>query len=328
MGDLFIDLGAIQSLKMAAPQSNVHDISGSPRWLFEERYYGLRKKIMEKMIPASAIGKLIIGRERWDRQVSKVVDWALKTDKSLRNLFDLGLYMKADYAVISGCVLNDYTVRRYGPTLLNLKGQNIKIIFNGAGGSSYSRSEVNTIRKFLSKIEPHAFITRDEQAFKEYQDLARYPYNGVDCGFFINDFFQPSELQLPKYAVLTFDRQPEPDMRLNYDLVIRTHHTNLLGGIPKEFFDKPNTLISDSPKDYLYIYANADVIHSDMLHACVPTLSFGRPCKLYHETPRSLLFDRVGLEEIKKSKIVYPDTSRIEKEKGKQIAFLSEILSI
>ena len=327
MGDLFIDLGAIQSLKMAAPQSNIHDVSGSPKWLFEDRYYGLRKKIMEKMIPASAIGKLIMGRDRLDRHVSKVSDWAFKTDKSLKNLFDLGLYMKTDYVVISGCVLNDYTIRRHGPTLMNLKRKNVKIIFNGAGGSNYGKSEVNIIRKFLSKIKPHAFISRDEQVFERYQDLARHTYSGVDCGFFINDFFQASELELPKYAVLTFDRQPEPNLRLNYDLVIRTHHTNLLGDIPKEFFDKPNTLISDSPEDYLNIYASADVIHSDMLHACVPTLSFGRPCKLYHETPRSLLFDRVGLEEIK-IKIIYPDTYRIEKEKGKQIAFLSEILSV
>ncbi len=326
MGDLFIDLGAIQSLKMAAPEANIHDVSGSSRWLFEDRYYGLRRRIMEKMIPASAIGKLIVGRERWNLHIGKVPDRVLKTDKSLKNLFDLGLYLKADYAVISGCVLNDYTIRRYGPTLLKLKSKNVKIIFNGAGGSSYDRSEVDITRKFLTKIEPHAFISRDERVFKNYKDLAHYSYSGVDCGFFVNDFFQPSELELPKYVVLTFDRHPEPNLSLNYDLVIRTHHA-LVGGIPKEFFDKPNTLISDSPEDYLTIYANADVLHSDMVHACVPAISFGRPCKFYHKTPRSLLFDRVGLEEIRKFKMVYPATYRIEKEKRKHVAFLSEVLS-
>ena len=326
VGNLFIDLGSIQSLKMAVPQSKVHNVSGSARRLFEDRYYGLRKKIMEKIMFTSAIGKPIIGRERWDYHVSRVHDWALKADKSLENLFDLGLYMKADYAVISGCVLNDYTVRRYGSTLLNLKRKNVKIIFNGVGGSSYRTSELNIIRKFLRKIKPYAFISRDVQAFKNYQDLARYSYNGVDCAFFVNDFFQPVELELPKYAVLTFDQQPEPNLRLDYDLIIRTHH-KLLGRIPKEYFDKPNTLISDSVEDYFNIYANADVLHSDRVHACVATLSFGRACKLYHETVRSLLLDRVGLEEIK-IKIVYPDTYRIEKEKGKQITFLSEILSV
>jgi len=326
MGNLFIDLGSIQSLKMATPQSKILDVSGSPRRLFDDRYYGLRKKIMEKLIPTSAIGKLIIGRERWDRHVSKLKDWTLKADKSLKNLFDLGLYLKADYAIISGCVLDNNTVRLYGTTLLNLKRKNVKIIFNGVGGSSYSKLEVNMVRKFLSKIEPYAFISRDMRAFESYQDLARHSYNGIDCGFFVNEFFQPGELELPKYAVLTFDRKLEPNLRLDYDLIIRTHHT-LLGGIPKEYFDKPNTLISDSPEDYFNIYANSDVLHSDRVHACVAALSFGRPCKLYYETPRSLLFERLGLEEIKIN-IVHPDTYIIKKEKEKQIAFLSEILSI
>jgi len=61
------------------------------------------------------------------------------------------------------------------------------------------------------------------------------------------------------------------------------------------------------------------------VHACVATLAYGNPAQLYSTTPRSLLFDRVGLPDIR-DKVVYPDLKRLNKEKEKQVEFLSSIL--
>lgn len=83
-------------------------------------------------------------------------------------------------------------------------------------------------------------------------------------------------------------------------------------------------MVSDSADDYLYLYANADCVYTDRVHACVPTISFGNPCKFYYSTPRTLLFERIGIENTKS--MMYPDTHRIETEKKKQVEFLSDIL--
>ena len=88
---------------------------------------------------------------------------------------------------------------------------------------------------------------------------------------------------------------------------------------------KKNDLISDFPDDYLNIYANCASTHSDRVHACVAALSFGKKAQYYSTSSRSLLFDRVGLSEIR-GRPVYLDRDEIEFEKDNQIAFLRTIL--
>lgn len=325
MGNVFIDLGSIQSLRMAAPESTIYQVSGLSRILFENRYYGWSKNILHRIFRAYPnLGMKIMGR-RWRELQIKVENRMLDSRKSLKNIFDLGLFMKADFVVIAGCILDiTHAIRLYGATLLKLSRENIKIILHGVGGASYSQAESEGVRKFLKKIKPYAFISRDEPTFERYNHLARYSYNGVDCAFFLSDFFQPAKLDLPKYTVLTFDMHPEPDLHLGNKLIVRTHH-KFIGGIPKRYFDKPNTLISDLPEDYLNTYANAASVHSDRVHACVPAISFGTPCKLYFRTPRALLFNRIGLEGINE-KLTCANEYELKKEKEKQVAFLSEIL--
>jgi len=322
MGNVFIDLGSMQSLRMAAPESTICQVSGLPRILFENRYHGWSKNILHKTFDHPTFGERIMGR-RWHELQIKVENRMLDS-QSLKNMFDLGLFIKADFVVIAGCILNNYVIRLYGATLLKLSRQNIKIILNGTGGGSYSQAEREVVTKFLKKIKPYAFISRDEPTFERYNHLARYSYNGIDCAFFLSDFFKPANLNLPKYIVLAFDKYPEPDLRLDNKLIVRTHH-KFIGGIPKRYFGKPNTLISDLPEDYLNIYANAASVHSDRVHACVPAISFGTPCKLYYRTCRALLFNRIGLEGINE-KLTCADEYELKKEKEKQVAFLSEII--
>ena len=60
------------------------------------------------------------------------------------------------------------------------------------------------------------------------------------------------------------------------------------------------------------------------MHACVLTLAFGKPAKLYSGTPRAALFDKVDAGSVR-NKLTYPNLKKIEKEKERHVRFLSEI---
>ena len=80
--------------------------------------------------------------------------------------------------------------------------------------------------------------------------------------------------------------------------IIRTRHSTQ-PSMTKILYAAPNTLASDVPYDYLNLYANAEAVFSDRVHACVPSLAFGIPTMFYGNTPRSGIFDRVGLNDIR-----------------------------
>jgi len=328
MGNAFVDLGSIQALKKARPQSVINAISGSQRVYFENKSYGHQKKI-EKSIPSNLIK--IFGEDRYKSLIGKISNRVVNADSSFVNFFDLPCHFDSDYVAISGCTLNDYTIKRYGSTLLRLAKKGLKIIFNGAGGEDYSESEILCVQRFLRKIGLYALISRDHKAFESYEHLAQYCYDGIDCAFFMNDYFISRGLRrtnIENYVVLCFDRTPEPKINTSKK-IIRTHHSPLgrpweFPTLPRRYYDKPSTLVSDSADDYLYIYAGADIVHTDRIHACVPALAFGNPCRLYYNTQRALLLNRIGVSDFERA--IYPDTQRIEKEKKRQVSFLSDVL--
>ena len=97
--------------------------------------------------------------------------------------------------------------------LQRFEKKKVRIIINGGGGSNYSDEEVSEFRKFLKKIKPYAFVSRDEHSFENYNDLAEYSLNGIGCAFFIDDYFTPAKLELPKYVIVNFDNHPEPELK-------------------------------------------------------------------------------------------------------------------
>lgn len=318
IGNAFIDLGSIQSLKMAAPKSTVHFVSEFPRWLF-----GIQSRSAKKRLFIRFARKL----PEWMREIPGIKDSIpKKVSENVRYCFDLMSAIKSDYAVVSGVMLCEEFIELFGPIFLKLKEDKVKIIINGGGGANYSDKEISEVRKFLERINPYAFISRDKQSFKNYQDLAEHSLNGIDCAFFTNNYFTPAKLKLPKYVILNFDYHPEPKLNIQDRLIIRTHHS-CWGGISKRYLGKNNLFISGTPDGYLNLYANTEALYSDRVHACVATLAFGHPCRLYYaEIPRASLLDRVGATTIR-HKLTYPDTEKIEKEKKKQVRFLSYILT-
>ena len=333
IGNAFIDLGSIQSIKVAAPDSSIYTVSGYPRILFERKLRSQMEKMLEKVYKNRAIKKLNRRTTYIKSKILKRNQILKEPNNSLENCFDLGRTVKSDYATFSGMILYDSFIKRYKSIILDLKKKNVRIIFNGVGGPSYSEGEIVRVRKFLKEISPYAFVSRDEKAFECYQDLAEYSYDGIDCGFFVNDYFTPPKLDLPEYVILNFDKLREPKFNITDKIVIRTHHwySEEYGKIPRRYFTMPNTLISDSPDDYLALYSNTSAIFSDRVHACVVTLSYGRPAELFvgddaEVLNRMSLFKRIGADSIT-NRLTYPDTERIEREKEKQVRFLYEILT-
>jgi hypothetical protein len=303
IGNAFIDLGSLYSIRKALKESNVVLSSNWPKCFLSR----------------GALSNLV-----------RVLDGSI-TD-STSNLFDVREAIKADYAVFSGATLGERYMKSCFFDKLLKKNKNTKFIINGGGGGPYSEREIEIVRDHLKRINLYAFISRDEKAFKAYEGIAEHSFNGIDCSFFINDYFKPPTLDLPRYITLTFDKIKEPKLNNEKRTIIRTHHwcwseSGFLKRLLyyKGGFNKKNTLISDLPEDYLIIYANTEETHSDRVHGCVPTLAFGKPAKLYSDTPRALLFDRVNAGTIK-NRLTYPDMKKIEKEKERQVRFLSEIL--
>jgi len=261
---------------------------------------------------------------------------------------DLAELMVVDYVVVSGMNLCDEFIENQGPILKNLSARKTKIIFNGCGGRLYDRREIDNFRKFLSDIKVHAFISRDNASFHNYKDSCSKSYNGIDCGFFLSDMFDPAPLIINNYVVYNFDSIEEPDIE-NTRKILRTHHScsKIFPGMANKnailtvrtrtpflrihrrnssmkCFKHSGTLISEAPEDYLNLYAHAYAVHSDRVHACVVALSFGNLARLYSASPRGALFDRVRVGEIK-NRLVKLDQTELAIEKKNQISFLKEI---
>ena len=306
IGNAFIDLGSMYTIEKALKESNVVLSSNCPKCFLSRGALSNPARILDGSI----------------------------TD-STSNLFDVRNAIKADYVIFSGAILTERWLKLcFLDKLLN-KNTDTKIIINGGGGSSYTEREFEIVRDYLNKMNLYAFISRDEKTFKEYKGIAEHSFNGIDCVFFVNNCFEPPTFDLPEYITLTFDKSKAPKLNNEKRMIIRTHHMcwSQSGGFLKKIyykykqnFNKKNTLISDLPQDYLTIYANTKETHSDRVHACVPTLAFGKPAKLYSGTPRAALFNRVNAGSIR-NKLTSLNLKKIEKEKERHIRFLSEILN-
>jgi len=280
---------------------------------------------------------------------SELPKWFFKINqKNMDNSIDLAELMEIDFLVVSGMVLCDAFIELEGPIIQKLSDRGVKIIFNGCGGSNYTKVEVDNFRRFLESIKVCGFISRDEVSYNNYKDCFPKSHNGIDCAFFLSEAFDPAPLTIKDYVVYNFDSMEEPKIE-NTKKIIRTHHscsqlfpttvTNrgllTIGSrmpfirIVKHnennvYFKYKDTLISDIPDDYLNIYANAYATYSDRVHACIAALSFGNLARLYSTTPRASVFDRVGVREIKE-KLVKLDMDKLNVDKERQISFLREI---
>ena len=254
---------------------------------------------------------------------SQLPRWFFQNNsQDMKKSLDLAESMDIDYVVLSGMSLCDSFIDVQGPILKSLLSRGVKIVFNGCGGENYSKTEVNNFSKFLESLHIKGFISRDNISYDHYKDCCPKSYDGIDCAFFLQEAFKPASLALKDYIVYVFDAIKEPKIE-NNRRIIRAHHS-CFGTVPKEWFKYKDTLISDIPEDYLNLFANAHAVYSDRVHACIATLSFGNYARLYSDTQRAHLFERVGVGDIG-DKLVQLDMKKLQHDKKKQIEFLQGI---
>lgn len=179
---------------------------------------------------------------------------------------------------------------------------------------------------FVRQLNPIGFVSRDDASYEMFSGLVVQAYKGIDCAFFLPEAYSPLPLILSPYVVATFDSVPEPRLDLNGRRLIRAHH-DCWGPPRRTYLRTGNTLISDIPYDYLALYANAEEVHSDRVHACVAGLAYGRRVRFYHPTPRASLFDPVKAVGIKE-RLVQLDMELLSMKKRAQVGVVKEVITM
>ena len=113
----------------------------------------------------------------------------------------------------------------------------------------------------------------------------------------------------------------------NYLIVRTEHRTN--PHFAWKIYKNSNSVASDDPYTYFTVYANASLVLSDRVHACLIALAYGKPAMLFTSSPRSRLFERLGFVE-EKAITKAPaslDMDLLELEKKKQLDFLADVAS-
>ena len=272
--------------------------------------------------------KTALGKEGSVFHVGGMSGYLFSTKGKSANTLPIGEIIDCDYVVNAGMTLcYDHLIAALSAYQQFTK-RGTKIIFLGGGAGQYTDKEVKKVREIMKKFPLYVLISRDRYTFEKYGELAQHSYDGIDCGFFINDCTKPIPLNITDFDVMNFDNLDEP--RINHEgrQVIRTHHSCCPSFLKKEYFKYPNTLISDLPSDYLTLYAQAKVTYSDRVHACIPALAFGNLAKMYFksEDKRLHMFERIGASDVDKMPVRL-DLERINIEKKNQILFLQTLFN-
>jgi hypothetical protein len=106
--------------------------------------------------------------------------------------------------------------------------------------------------------------------------------------------------------------------------IIRPEH-RFSPHIKVKIYKRPNSIVADEPYTYLTLYGNSTLTLSDRVHACVATLAYGNPAMLFSLSPRTRIFDRLGLSDIRK-KPMSLSRDQLETERQGVLNFLKHSL--
>ena len=279
-------------------------------------------------------------------EMPKWLAWINRAD--MGRVVDVAEIMETDFIVVAGMTLCDEFIEVQGPVLRKMAARGVKIIFLGASLYLYTQTEIDNFKRFLEKLKPHGFMSRDRESFNHFKDLAP-SYDGVDCAFFVREAFQPAKLTVKDFVIYNFDAMDEPEIEVHGKKILRTQHAcfevtpssfdrsrktyyfknrwpfiQRNNEAAKKFYGRDGMMISDIPDDYLHLFANTYATYSDRVHACIPTLSFGNKARLYTTSSRALLFDRAGVGDVK-TKLVSLNQEKIDTEKKSQIEYLRQL---
>ena len=199
----------------------------------------------------------------------------------------------------------------------NIKRAGGKIAFLGFGAEQYDDKERNVVIKVLEELKPLLLVTRDEKTYMLYKDYVDC-IKGLDCAFWVNDDYMPVNMKSKKYVVSTFNRSDETDDVACMDNLIHPWHMQYsLDNKKTRYLSKKNLMISDSPYEYLTLYANADRVYTDLVHATVASLAYGTPVKYYQIDERRDVFESLEYLKYDNEGFMSVDMDELNKEKIK-----------
>lgn len=244
------------------------------------------------------------------------------SDQYKNNSFNITKYMDIDLVVWGGMILTRYNFELAENIFMQFSKKEIPILFIGAGADEYTKEEADYVADILKHIDYVGIITRDDKTydlFSKYDFLKWKIAKGIDAAFFVSEYNVP-ELNIEPYDVECFDRINAPYIEHENKKVIKTHH-DCFGKLPIRYINEPNTLVSELPYDYLTLYKNVNITYTERVHACIATLAFGNKAKLFSNTVRATLFDKVienGEQKIKNG-VVCVDRTKLDSEKRKML---------
>jgi len=320
IGNGFIDQGAESCIDASIPNCDITTSSG-----------------LGESALAQAGCNFLRDKLRFDFDIGE----SIATSNRAMSTATVAELVDTDLAVLPGCVL-DRHLEWYEAVLQELSDRNVPIVLLGAGGKSYSPQMQQRVRRQLRDLNIVGITTRDDRAYECYSQYVEHAYRGIDCAFYIDDWFVPEDAN-QEFIAATFDHRPEPNLPES-DRIIRPNHRPLMPGqsglIPAilktsvqmyrkrsiSLFTNSDNFVSDSLKDYLFVYRNADETYADRIHACVPSLVYGNAARFYHDTPRVGLFEGLTDGDISQE-LVELDQEAVANKKSEQIEQFSSIIS-
>ena len=275
IGNAFFDFGAEAIMREAFPDAEIFRMGGAVHWMFnnsKRTRYGIVGKLLRKFGPV--------------------------THPVNGNSIEIGQFADIDLLVFPGMSMCEEFAVNNGPTFLEASRNGVAILGLGAGGSLYNQREIEKFSQFFNKLERAAIITRDDDTFEMFKGHIESIVTGIDCAFFLPEYFKPPKMRPKGYEVVTFDGDHFPTILSSPKEGRFFAHHDLWGPLSKKYTSKKRTLISDVPEDYLTLYANCDTTYSDRVHACIASLAYGNKAQLFSNTPRKALFKKLNLEDI------------------------------
>ena len=212
--------------------------------------------------------------------------------------------------------------------VMQMKANGTKVAFLGMGGNKYNEEEQRTVVEMFDEMRPEFVITRDKQTYDLYKNFVNCK-RGLDCAFWLDDDFKPGKMKHNSYICSTFNRSDEPKVLLDLENLIHPWHMqDALSKNRTKYLNKENLMISDSPYDYLTLYANADRVYTDLVHATIPCLVYETPVKYYWIDNRSEAFYSVSYIKIDNDGFLSIDKEMLRREKKEIEKFIENSIKV
>lgn len=229
-------------------------------------------------------------------------------------------FFSPDWLIFSGmCATAEFVdsnnIFKQFETALNIKKRGGKIGFIGLGGAFYNEEERDKVLIGLDMLKPSFIITRDQATYELYKEYFECK-KGLDCAFWVNEDFQPNGIRHKKYEISTFNRSDEPKDISQKDGIIHPWHMPYdLNTSKTRYLSKKNLFISDSPYEYLTLYANASHVYTDLVHATIPCLLYKTPVKYWEIDKRRDAFESIMYLRKDDNGFMYLDCEKLTLEK-------------